>query len=878
MPKSRGGHRLVQRKTFDDHKEWVEDFLPDYRLSPRIIVRYLRGRFGEGDFHVSHSNGIYCMKLPRLLSAKEKDQIFDLTNTYDRRYKEWTDSEPEPESSQHLVWNDSEDKARESSVPLIKASNGLFEVPSMNGDSNANLVYSVSYINQDARGSSAFIYKVDVSKGMTCMVYEVDAHWSWASTSANNTETPRGMKVAVKRLSRQTTPEQFLQEYDNLRAATKRQHRNIVELLNAFRYEDGAKAVHYNFTFPLAAGNMKQLFQLDSMHVVEGSNTAQFESTRYHSLSQEIYSMASKGLWSEFEGLASALAYLHDECRIIHSDIKPSNILLYEGHGSSSTIVAKITDFGLAVDLQTKRSWRLGTKEARSWLQYDAPEMRDYFGSDQRRFSETGALESIADPTSEELKSGDVWKLGSVFVEMLSFLVKGKTGVLKFREYITTTLDELTSDDISDARFDDGTKVKGEVLEWLSDLSALDLRAHEMETLLRSMLDTSSDRPSSAVISQSLKSLSTCLYFDGIRYLHIIPSHLVPCPSIIDQCKEGVEKWARQTLDWRPLRNGERSCSPGNSRISWDWCNMPLYIDVSEAVAQAFKRTCRPISQTIEPTSYSSAPNAYQAPNGRPPPYFSPQGHGHTPHQSQLSFNSGATPQNVSSTSSSITGAVQSQQSFQEIYWCVDKAWSEPRVTKLCTVLKSHQMIDDKSLCESLIKEYNRIRARKGRLLSWKTCLGVDFIQFHRSHPGQDEVVRIDVGLPPADPLSYDYTLVQPKEVHMKIAAAQLIAGIHDPGKASGIKATLMMIPKRVVIDPKLGTISLGWGMHALQRFSLWKILTWIVTLTILGLTFAVLWLTCVDKKDIQNAFVPSGFLISMVMLGLGIPQFLAVD
>ena len=215
-----------------------------------------------------------------------------------------------------------------------------------------------------------------------------------------------------------------------------------------------------------------------------------------------------------------------------------------------------------------------------------------------------------------------------------------------------------------------------------------------------------------------------------------------------------------------------------------------------------------------------------------------------------------------------------------EIYWCVDKAWSEPPITKLCSLQEAKQIFDDKALCERLIKDYNKIRTWKGRWLSWKSCLGVDFIQFHRSYPGQDEVVKLKIGLPPSDPKTWDYTLLSPEEVHMKIAEAQIIAGIHRPALASGIRTTLEMIPKKISTRPQGGpnVHPESWGMHARQRFSLWKIMAWIGTMTIIGLVFVVLWLVFIDKTDLQNAFVPYTFLATMVLIGMGVPQLLDVD
>lgn len=66
--------------------------------------------------------------------------------------------------------------------------------------------------------------------------------------------------------------------------------------------------------------------------------------------------------------------------------------------------------------------------------------------------------------------------------------------------------------------------------------------------------------------------------------------------------------------------------------------------------------------------------------------------------------------------------------------------------------------------------------------------------------------------------------------------------------------------------------------MHARQGFSLWKIIYWVVGMTIVGLIFVVLWLCLVRKMDLQNAFIPFTFMAMVMTLGLAIPQYLGVD
>ena len=220
------------------------------------------------------------------------------------------------------------------------------------------------------------------------------------------------------------------------------------------------------------------------------------------------------------------------------------------------------------------------------------------------------------------------------------------------------------------------------------------------------------------------------------------------------------------------------------------------------------------------------------------------------------------------------TSAVQPQPISKQIYWCVDKAWTEPRVTQLRPI---DQISDDRALCERLVAEYHRVRGWKGRYLSWKSCLGVEFIKFVRAFPGQNQVLRIQTSLPAANS-TYEYKLITPEEVHMRIAAAQLVARLHQPEMTNGIHTTMDMIPKHIGNKAGLNAGWEGWGVHALQRFSLWKILAWLAFLTVVGLVFAITWLVCVNRMDLQNAFIPFTFLSTMILIGLGVPQVLDVD
>ena len=839
-----------------------------YLFRERDILAFLQDTFDGDQFHIERIGEEFRLWLPRALSKEERNELY---------YNRVLPSRP-----------DSKTLDRESLTPLVRSHNLIaFTLPPEEHSKDLSLIYGIFNVDISRQGVARSLYMTHISQGFSSKVFEVDARWSWARQDASQSDEPQVVKVAVKRLSQHTTPGQFLQEYDALKAATRAHHRNIVELLNAFRFEDERKVVHYNFSFPLAIGNLKELFN----HRVAPKGDWNPNVTPQRLL-DDLYTIATESLWSEFEGLGSALAHLHEKCQIVHSDIKPSNVLLYGPYGSPPTITAKLTDFGLAVDLKTRLTWQLGSKESQSAWHYDAPELRSAFQKGRDSYSRTEPTQVIQELSAEQLMGGDVWKLGSVFIEMLTFLVEGLHSTVQFRKFITTTVGPLTSDDLDDSRSDDGEKVKVEVLQWLSRLATKDLRAQEMHDLLRSMFDTNSKRPSSGQVAKAFKSLSICTYFDGARYLNFTSFNLLPRPSFVDQCKQRIEARVGHPVDWRPFKQGHRSCPPGNSRVSWYSysSNKKLYIDVPDAQAQAYKDRCQVVSNIAETVLHPHQSNSHESVSSMYPdrqvsspfvvtmnPSTSEYGLSPLPSGSQSPERPGLM----------VTGGP-SRSTYKEIYWCVDRAWSEPRSTKLCSLREHPEIRDDRSLCEKLIKEYNRVRTWKGRIFSWKSCLGIEFIKFARTSTGRGNITSLHIGLPPSSSTSYEILgRLTPEETHMKVAACELIeliAGIHEPYEGRGITDTLKMIPKRIRNEPANGTSSDDWrsseewGMHALPRFSLWKILAWIASLAILGLVFVIFWLVFIDKTDLQNAFIPFTFLATMAMIGLGVPQLLEVD
>lgn len=248
-------------------------------------------------------------------------------------------------------------------------------------------------------------------------------------------------------MKKNTPPIQFEEEYQNLNAVSHVRHPNIVTFLGAFLYEEyeGGNTISGNFLFPMAIGNLKQLLS---------------GSINDSSLLQLSYS-----LWAQFEGLANALQFLHGRCHMVHRDIKPSNILIYQ-HADDQRLVAKLADFGLA----------------------------EYIAEEPHR-------------TRSRLSYQDVWKLGTVFAELLTYLSGGTKGVRQFRSFITVTYDQITSDTFEDIRYDEN-KVKSEVIEWLRRTPRHHNMGKEVAEITMRMLGTQDECPSAADVARYLVNVS----------------------------------------------------------------------------------------------------------------------------------------------------------------------------------------------------------------------------------------------------------------------------------------------------------------------------------------------------------------------------------
>ena len=127
--------------------------------------------------------------------------------------------------------------------------------------------------------------------------------------------------------------------------------------------------------------------------------------------------------------------------------------------------------------------------------------------------------------------------------------------------------------------------------------------------------------------------------------------------------------------------------------------------------------------------------------------------------------------------------------------------------------------------------------------------------------------------MPEPPKVEYDYEMMRSKDMHMRIAATQVLCGMHNPNCSINLRETIDLIPKKKDASLLLLVGSQGWGIYARQGFSFLKFLAWIAIVTLAGLSFFVFWLVKVDMKDLQNAIIPFTFLVTMLMMALAVPQ-----
>lgn len=226
-------------------------------------------------------------------------------------------------------------------------------------------------------------------------------------TVTDSTKTPRNaeafaLKTFEQRLAPDLSKKRFQREVEaNLHAPN---HDRIVHLSTAFTYRE-----RFYLLFPHAnEGSLEKLWRSQAL-----TGTAQTPPQN-----EETNPYTENWLVAECLGIAGALAAIHglveersDEVGgLLHADIKPENILCFRDPDSTAPAVLKLGDFGEAQMI--KPGMPLKASKVAHVLTYRPPE-----------YSPQGVL----------TLNYDVWCLGCLFLDFVTWAILGQDGIDFFR-------------------------------------------------------------------------------------------------------------------------------------------------------------------------------------------------------------------------------------------------------------------------------------------------------------------------------------------------------------------------------------------------------------------------------------------------------------
>jgi hypothetical protein len=258
--------------------------------------------------------------------------------------------------------------------------------------------------------------------------------------------------VVIKRLSKHRHAESiFWREVGIFRAIASIPHPNLLQLVSAFTLRRNNEDVH-NMVFPLAYGNLAQLFDAKLDLRVDGNK--------------------SEALWSQFHGLVHALAHLHDELEVVHTDLRSSNVLVFVTD-SFPGVLLKIADFGYSSHIDDLQGG------AGAWT---PSHLRSGGMPSIRNLLSNGADTMFS---ATDLLSNDIWSLGCIFTELATYLVGGSRLIARSCNYRTIKTPEYTTNDFC---LESPFQTNPRVFPWLDELSGRDSTNRVKQLPLATML------------------------------------------------------------------------------------------------------------------------------------------------------------------------------------------------------------------------------------------------------------------------------------------------------------------------------------------------------------------------------------------------------
>lgn len=267
-------------------------------------------------------------------------------------------------------------------------------------------------------GSSGTVFNVEIAPGY------------WHTKNVNGSfkpdDTHSSTVVAIKtfresKIRNMDTKNDFETEREILRSIRGSNLRHNMVLLDwgsITEFDEAGRPIQYSLIFQLAKFNLAQFLQ---------------DAQRFR-----IYTKKSI-LIEKLVDIVEALEFLHDKLEVIHLDIKPENILVFEKESSrqdndnrdQSKLALKLTDFGLSRKRYGKPRTGYKRKEPNNGVSqsFTTPAPRSagtYQGPEiQARESSFARCRS------------DIWSIGCVALMMMAFIINGPDEVTKLQHKLS---------------------------------------------------------------------------------------------------------------------------------------------------------------------------------------------------------------------------------------------------------------------------------------------------------------------------------------------------------------------------------------------------------------------------------------------------------
>ncbi|KAI1745595.1 kinase-like domain-containing protein [Xylaria scruposa] len=359
------------------------------------LVRQLTNKFGPGKFDIKISDDVYSITVPSPLTTNELFEIRRLSKPDARR------GPPPPSTfskTSPIASDDSTSKHKGNVRPYIDNFAVLDIQHQRNpGLSSANtegrnaiqirLPLKESRINLDGPTLSRGTFSTVVQINVTCL-YQDGSHSL--------------IPVAIKHLMPIKTAKSLFEAESKALLRLRKAASDSISIVHILTdpYE---REGEFAFVFPLARANLAQFMGTPDIDLAENASVHR-----------------------QVVGLAEALSVIHNNL-IAHGDLKPENILVF---GVGASLKFKIADFGHSYLLDAHDNFPpyLGAYPLNPT--YCAPELWHSVGKSTQPY--------------------DVWALGCILLELVTYFHEGVPGLQKFRDQRHSRVGQIVSDTFHD--------------------------------------------------------------------------------------------------------------------------------------------------------------------------------------------------------------------------------------------------------------------------------------------------------------------------------------------------------------------------------------------------------------------------------------------